>query len=328
MKVPKSGRGDGRGTPVRDGLAHLSEAERARLRSALLSWYRPRSRPFHFRATRDPWGVLVCEVMAQQTQVARVDPAWVRFMGRFPTPAALSGAAPAEVLRAWAGLGYNRRAVQLQRCARLIVERHDGEVPGDVEALQALPGIGPYTARAVAAVAFGRPLAAVDTNVRRVATRLAGAPMSERDVQATADGLLDSTDPAAWTHAMMDLGATVCRPRDPACGICPLAAWCASVHLTEMPSGALTRGSRGGRGGGAGSAQAIGAPPFERTTRWLRGRIVAMLRDTPGAAWTHVPDEIGSHDSADVAAAVDALERDGLLERRRDGAVRLPSGVP
>jgi A/G-specific adenine glycosylase len=248
--------------------------------------------------------------MAQQTQVARVDPAWVTFMQRFPTAADLAQAAPADVLREWAGLGYNRRAVQLQRAARLIVERHGGQVPADIDALEALPGIGPYTARAVAAVAFGQPVAAVDTNVRRVITRLVGEAMSERDVQATADGVLDAGDPADWTHAVMDLGAVLCQPRHPACGSCPVAAWCASTGRPDMPSGALPRAS---------------APPFKATTRWLRGRIVSVLREAPAGSWTRLPGSIGTHGPEAVAAAVASLQRDGLLEQRPDGALRLPS---
>jgi len=198
----------------------------------------------------------------------------------------------------------------LQRAARLILEQHDGEVPADVEALQALPGIGPYTARAVAAVAFGLLLAAVDTNVRRVATRLVGEAMSERDVQDVADGLLEADDPAAWTHALMDLGATLCRPRNVACDACPLAPWCASAGRPDKPSGALPRPS---------------APPFAGTTRWLRGRIVAALRDAPAGSWTRLPESIGEHGPDAVVAAVGTLEHDGLVERRPDGTLRLPS---
>ena len=288
----------------------LGAADRRRLRAALLAWYKPRSRPLRIRMTKDPWAILVAEVMAQQTQIGRVDVAWPRFMAMYPTAASLAGAPTGEVLRAWAGLGYNRRAVALQRTAQVVLAEHSGRVPSEVEALLALPGIGPYTARAVAAVAFGQPVAAVDTNVRRVVKRLLGRPTSAADLQATADELVDPVDPPAWTHATMDLGATVCRPRRPLCDDCPISRWCASAGIVEEPLRI---------------ARAAAAAPFERTSRWLRGRIVAHLRGLDGGAWTRLPSEIGSHGPEAVAAAVTGLERDGLLERRPDGAVRLPS---
>jgi len=134
----------------------------------VLGWYGSRARPLGIRTTREPWAILVSEVMAQQTQIARVDEAWSVFMERYPTPRALAEASTAEVLRAWSGLGYNRRAVNLRRAAAAIETEHAGRVPDDIEALEALPGVGPYTARAVVAIAFGQPVAAVDTNVRRV----------------------------------------------------------------------------------------------------------------------------------------------------------------
>jgi len=200
------------------------------LRAALLAWFDRGGRALAFRAQRepDPWAVLVSEVMAQQTQVARVDGKWRAFMDRFPTPADLAAAPLGDVIRAWSGLGYNRRAVDLQRAARAIVES-GGAVPADVAALEALPGVGPYTARAVAAIAFGKAVGAVDVNVRRVLGRLTtgeSAPVPARAVQAAADALVDPGRPGDWTHALMDLGATVCRPGRPACDVCPIRAWC------------------------------------------------------------------------------------------------------
>ena len=248
--------------------------------------------------------------MAQQTQIARVDGAWADFMLRYPQPRALAAAPIAEVLRAWAGLGYNRRALNLQRAAAAIEADHGGRVPADVAALEALPGVGPYTARAVAAIAFGQPVAAVDTNVRRVVRRVSGQQLGPRALQLEADVWVDATDPADWTHASMELGATVCVARRPRCEVCPLAAWCASAGRVESAS----------------VRPRPAAPPFERTTRWLRGRIIERLRDLDDGAWTRLPRSIGLHDEAAVAAAVATLEQDGLLESRQDGAVRLPSG--
>lgn len=259
--------------------------------------------------------------MAQQTQVTRVEQAWLPFMGRFPSPGALAAAPAGEVLQAWAGLGYNRRAVLLQRAARVIVERHAGRVPPRLADLEALPGVGPYTARAVVAIAFGLPAGAVDTNVRRVLARLRGTPQaSVGEVQADADALVDPADPAAWTHALMDLGASVCRPRQPRCGDCPLVPWCLTVALAP-PDGvtgwAATRpGSR---------RDAPAEPRFQETSRWLRGRIVARLRDLGPGEWACLPGSIGDHGAEAIGAALEALRRDGLVERHVDGRVRLPS---
>ncbi|MEA2026852.1 MAG: A/G-specific adenine glycosylase [Chloroflexota bacterium] len=249
--------------------------------------------------------------MAQQTQIARVDEAWAVFMRRYPTPLTLAEVSTAEIVRVWAGLGYNRRAVNLQRAAAAISAEHGGYVPHDIAALEALPGVGPYTARAVAAIAFGQPVAPVDTNVRRVITRVVAEPLTAKELQVEADALVERGDPATWTHASMELGATVCVSRRPRCDVCPVNRWCRSAGRVETPER---------RKGAAGM-------PFERTTRWLRGRIVERLRALDDGAWTRLPDAIGGHGEAEIAAAVAGLERDGLLERRPDGSVRLPSGA-
>jgi A/G-specific adenine glycosylase len=291
----------------------------------LLGWYERHGRCLAFRGTNDPYGVLVAEVMAQQTQVSRVELAWPGFMARFPTPAALAAAPTSDVLRAWAGLGYNRRALGLQRAARRMVERHEGRVPRSVAELEALPGVGPYTARAVAAIAFGVPVAAVDTNVRRVVGRLVGlvAEGSPRLAQAAADGLVDPQRSADWTHAVMDLGATVCRAR-PICAACPISAWCATAATAQR--GAVTRpGPRASTvlwpaGDGRGPTR----PSFPQTRRWLRGRIVARLRETRPGRWQQLGGPLGAHSAEAVQEALLALERDGLVERDAAGRVRLP----
>ena len=307
MKVSIPSGAEGPGT---EGLPALRGGRLRRLRTALLEWYLPRARPLRIRGTREPWAILVSEVMAQQTQITRVDGAWAVFMARYPTPRALAQASTAEVLRAWAGLGYNRRALNLRRAAATIEEVYAGRVPSDVTGLEALPGVGSYTARAVAAIAFGLPVAAVDTNVRRVITRVIGAELTPRALQTEADEWVDKGDPATWTHATMELGATVCVSRRPRCEVCPLTDWCASQGRVEA---APTRAS----------AENV---PFERTTRWLRGRIIERLRALDEGAWDQLPRSMGEHDEAALTAAVIALEQDGLLERRFDGAVRLPSG--
>ena len=193
----------------------------------VLSWYAENGRDLAFRRTADPWAILVSEVMAQQTQAARAAEAWTRFMALFPTVSALAAASPADVVRAWRGLGYNRRALALRRAAIAIVEVHGGRIPSTLEALAALPGIGPYTARAVMAIAFGLPVAALDVNVRRVLGRaFLPSAIAKQDVQAAADALVPIDRAADWTHALMDIGAAFCRPREPRCDICPLQATC------------------------------------------------------------------------------------------------------
>ena len=265
--------------------------------TAILAWYDARGRGFPFRGLTDPYAILVSEVMAQQTQIARVGPAWSAFLDRFPTVGALAAAPPADVLRAWRGLGYNRRAVNLQRAARAIVDEHAGRVPDDLATLERLPGVGPYTARAVAALAFGRAVGPIDTNVRRVLTRLTGSDGARPgELQAVADAAVPSQRPADWTHAVMDLGATVCKPV-PRCEACPVRAWCRSVGARTSPRRAVPR-----------------EPAFAMSTRWLRGRILDRLRDLPGEDWASFAMPLGAHDEEAVRGALRAMQRDGLVE--------------
>jgi A/G-specific adenine glycosylase len=283
-------------------------------RAAVLAWFDDRGRDLAFRASRDPYAILVSEVMAQQTQIGRVVEAWSRLLERFPTVRDLAAATPADVLRAWRGMGYDRRALNLQRAARVIVEEHDGRVPRDVAALERLPGIGPYTARAVASIAFGLPVGAVDTNVRRVLGRALGGhvTMTPIEMQAAADASVDPTRPGEWTHAVMDVGATLCRPGRPRCDACPLQAWCR--FAAERGSATATDAPRGSSSGRSTRAVGAAAPPFRTTSRWLRGRIVDRLREADGPAWTRVDPAIGEHDATAIEAALAALARDGLVE--------------
>ena len=285
-------------------------------RAAVLTWFDERGRALSFRATRDPYEILVSEVMAQQTQISRVVEAWSRFLERFPTVRALADANPADVGRAWQGMGYYRRALNLRRAARAIVGEHGGAVPSDIDALERLPGIGPYTARAVASIAFGARVGAVDTNVRRVLGRAlagldAGAVPPDR-LQTMADASVDPDRPGDWTHAVMDIGATLCRPRVPACDACPLSPWCRFAAETAAPRPAFGRARR--RLAHSRPTSRAPAIPFATTTRWLRGRIVDRLRDANGTDWSKVAAPIGDHDRAAVRAALGALARDGLVE--------------
>lgn len=293
------------------------DAVPAEARRAILAWYAERGRPLAFRRTRDPYAVLVSEAMAQQTQAARAAEAWEPFLARFPTVETLAEAPLADVLRQWAGLGYDRRALALWQAARIIVAEHGGRVPADIVALQALPGVGPYTARAVVALAYGLPVGAVDVNVRRVLGRVvAGDATALRppDLQAVADASVPHDDPGGWTHALMDIGATVCKPRNPRCGDCPARPWCRYAAAPPDPDTAAPARTHAARESPA---------PFHATNRWLRGRIMTRLRAEPAPGWAVIEAPLGAHDDTAIEAALAGLVRDGLVERHATGRARL-----
>ena len=301
----------------KDGRAPLGIPAPAQ--QAILDWYAEHGRTLAFRRTSDPWAILVSEVIAQQTQAARAAERWEAFMARFPTVEALAAATPTDVLREWQGLGYNRRALWLMRAARVIRDEHDGRVPDSMEALEALPGVGRYTARAVAAIAFGQTVGAVDVNVRRVLGRIvagSATALNAAEAQKLADAAVPEGRTAAWTHAVMDLGAMVCRPRDPRCEACPVRIWCRFAA-----TGAPTEER---------SARRADRTPFPATNRWLRGRILDRLREAADSAWVTFQPPIGSHDADRVRAAVQSMAADGLLEMDPRGAndvirARLPA---
>jgi A/G-specific adenine glycosylase len=253
--------------------------------------------------------VLVSEIMLQQTQAPRVAAAFGPFLRRFPTITALAASSRADVLRAWAGLGYNRRAVWLHDAARAICRDHDGVVPRDVESLVTLPGVGPYTAAAVASIAYGEPVAAVDANVRRVVARVArGAEAQElepRAISGIANGWIDAVSPGLWNSALMDLGRVVCRPRLPRCGECPL--WSACL-FAATPRAVVAPPPRQG--------------PFEGSFRQLRGAIVHALRGRDASTASEL-GRITHSDAERTRLAIDALVREGLLERVGHSRVRL-----
>lgn len=280
------------------------------MQATVLDWYAASGRELAFRRTSDPWAILVSEVMAQQTQAARAAEAWTGFIAQFPTPASLAAASPATVIRAWRGLGYNRRAIALRAAAIAIVEEHAGRVPDDLDALQRLPGIGPYTARAVLAIAFNRPVASLDVNIRRVVTRAFLRPgLPPREIQSAADALVPADAAAAWTHGLMDIGAAFCRPNNPRCERCPLMAGCRFAADRDQP-------------GRPRAPQRAQATPFPATTRWLRGRILDRLRDAPSGEWVEFVGPMGVHDRSAVAASVSRLAVEGLVELV-DGRARL-----
>jgi A/G-specific adenine glycosylase len=207
-------------------------------RQALLCWYAVDKRRLPWRAENgeppDPYRVWLSEIMLQQTTVAAVKPYFERFTGRWPNVAALAAAPDDEVMREWAGLGYYARARNLLACARAVVADHGGRFPDDEAALMRLPGIGPYTAAAIAAIAFGRRAVVIDGNVERVIARLHAIatplPAARVEIRARADALTPQEDAGDFAQAMMDLGATICTPRSPACHRCPVSAWCAALR--------------------------------------------------------------------------------------------------
>lgn len=276
---------------------------------AVLTWYAASGRSLPWRDADDPYVVLVSEIMLQQTQVVRVLPAFAAFIERFPTVQGLAVAGRAEVVQAWRGLGYNRRAVALHRAAQEVVDRFDGRIPDDLAALQSLPGVGEYTARAVLAFAFDRDVAPVDTNIRRVISRaIAGEALRGSVLQAAADAAVPIGHGRDWSAALMDLGARYCASR-PLCEDCPITAQCAWFSA-----------------GGADPAAAASPPAqakFAGSTRFHRGRLLDALRDGDVplrmvATAAHLKDE---QVAAQLAAA---LVRDGLAEEH-DGHLTLPA---
>jgi len=281
----------------------------ADLQDSLLGWAAPRLRELPWRATRDPWPVLVSEFMLQQTGVARVLPKWSAFVAEYPTPADCASASLGDLLRLWQGLGYPRRARNLHASASAIVTRHGGVVPDDLESLLALPGVGPYTARAVLAFAFELDVAVVDTNIARVLARFTGRRLKPREVQSLADDFVAEGASWLWNQGFMDLGATVCRP-DPACDECPWSVECAWRGEGDDPS--------------VGSAGvSVAQSRFEGSDRQARGRLIKAL----GAGTVKVGDIARIMDrSPEVAARllVD-LENDGLVVHHREsGLASLP----
>lgn len=254
---------------------------------ALLAWYERVRRPLPWRATRDPYALLVSEVMLQQTQALRVVAYYERWLARFPDAPSLARAPARDVLAAWSGLGYNRRALALQRAAAVVAAR------GWPDDLTELPGVGPYTAAAVGSFAWDRQVAAVDTNVRRVLSRRDGIDHSPRELAERAQALLPPGRAAVFNQAMMELGATVCRPRAPRCGECPVAAGCAGPRQPRPRRPAVR---------------------FEDTDRWARGRVLAAL-----LAGEEPPVQGERRERA-----LAGLERDGLVVRGVDGRPRLP----
>lgn len=280
----------------------------------ILGWYAENARDLPWRRPgATPWAVLVSEVMLQQTPVPRVLPTYREWLERWPTPAALAAEPPGEAIREWGRLGYPRRALRLHAAARTIVSEHGGHVPDAYSDLRALPGVGAYTAAAVAAFAFGGRHAVVDTNVRRLLVRLltgCAYPTRSHTVADTrrAESMVpeDPDRASRWAVAAMELGALVCTARSPRCGKCPVAGHCAWLQAGKPPGE--------DRPGGAG---------YVGTDRQARGRLLALLRrvDTPqpGSSLVSAWDEATQRERA-----LESLITDGLVERLPDGNYTLP----
>lgn len=281
----------------------------------LLAWGAGQRPDLPWRSTRDPWAVLVSEMMLQQTQVDRVAPRFVALMDEFPDPAACASAPVSQVIQLWEGLGYNRRAVHLHRAADEIVRLHGGSVPQRLEDLLRLPGVGPYTARAVLSIAFDRDVGVVDTNAARFLARcVAGRCLGPRQAQELADAIVPSGRARTWNQAVMDLGATICVKRSPRCERCPLAQDCA-WWMAGRPDPDPAEGTAG-----SSTPQA----PFDGSDRQGRGRLVRALRHGPVQV-SQLPAVMGWPDDPDRCQRVVAgLERDGLVLRRAEG-ISLPT---
>ena len=277
-----------------------------------------------WRGSTDPYAILVAEVMLQQTQVDRVASVYLAFLARFSTLQSLAAAPRAEVIRAWGGLGYNRRAVNLQRAAQMTVERFDGRLPEDLESLRSLPGVGEYTAAAVACFAYGAQVPVVDTNVRRVLGRFFlghdWALHSDRDLLALAGEVLPAGKAWSWNQALMDLGSGVCPARAPRCSACPLEARCrAAPHFKSGGAAPPTRAA-GARLGEERAGYGAKAETFHGSRRYYRGRAVAYLTGLPLGAdaslWdvgVALEDGFARTDVPWLVELLSGLERDGLL---------------
>jgi A/G-specific adenine glycosylase len=272
----------------------------------LPDWFRSTARDLPWRRTgTTAWGVLLSEVMLQQTPVARVAPIWSEWVRRWPVPSAMAASSTAEVLRAWGSLGYPRRALRLHACASVLATVHHDEVPDDVDVLLTLPGVGSYTARAVACFAHGSRVPVVDTNVRRVVARAVhgraepGAPSVTRDLADT-EALLpvDVGEAVVLSAALMELGAVVCTARRPRCEQCPVVSACAWV--------------RAGRPEHVGARAAV--QRFAGTDRQVRGQLMAVLRGTDGPVERERLDLVWPQDPEQRERALGSLVADGLVE--------------
>ena len=305
------------------------------IRAALLEWFAASARDLPWRRTRDPYRIMVSEIMLQQTQVDRVLPKYHAFIETFPTLEALAAASTAEIIRAWAGLGYNRRAVNMQRAARAVLDEHGGQFPRDMAALLKLPGIGPYTGGAIACFAFEQDVAFMDTNIRRVAQRLfAGpeddTPTGEQKLLAIAAAAVPPGQAWAWNQAMIELGALICTAAAPACWRCPMQAHCCAYAARRAADEQLFSSESAPEPQQRRRVAERRETPYAGSNRFYRGRAIEALRQLgPGevlllpALGRQIKDGFTDDDMPWLRALADGLARDGLLALE-DEQVRLP----
>src|SRR5437588_3432326 len=304
----------------------------AQVHCSLLRWYSTEQRDLPWRATNDPYAILVSEIMLQQTQVDRVMPKYEQFLTAFPTLADLAQASTADVISVWVPLGYNRRAVNLQSIARQVLAEYDGRIPDTIDGLLQLKGVGRYTAGAIACFAYRKQVATVDTNIRRVLHRIflgleQPAPkLNDAQMLTLAEQVLPIGEAYNWNQALMDLGASICTSNNPQCTQCPLQHHCHAY--TEMsqhslfPSGSVLRQLRKV----AEKKTTYQTQPFTSTNRYFRGRAVAFLRSLPPGERIPLAD-LGIHlkpifsdsDLPWLQKLVDDLAKDGLVDSTADG---------
>ncbi len=281
----------------------------ASISAPILRWYSRFGRTLPWRDEKNPYRILVSEVMLQQTQVSRVAEKYPGFIGRFPTISSLARAKTSTVIRAWKGMGYNNRAVRLQLLAKSVTQLHSSKLPRDVEALQSLPGIGKYTAHAIACFAYRRQVPVVDTNVRRVLTRLFPSWTKNADIWEIAERVLPRRRAYDWNQALMDLGSTICTAHSPKCSACPVSDLCPSAFRVVRSRSPRVQSE----------PHRDGLP-----NRIYRGRIVENLRYFPfGRRVTlsrlgpKIKEGYGKRDERWLLRLMQSLERDGLVELRR-----------
>ena len=321
----------------------MSQTDFDPIQRALLAWFSANARDLPWRRTRDPYRILVSEIMLQQTPVDRVIPKYHAFLASFPTLEALADAPAAEVIRIWAGLGYNRRAVNLQRAVRAVRESYGGQFPPTAQMLQTLPGIGPYTAGAIACFAFEHDVAFLDTNIRRVLRRALVGPddmeprPSDRALLALGAALVPLGQGWAWNQAIMELGALICTAVAPTCRRCPISPDCRAYAARAAANGvslqAMVEGAITGRALGeiaprpAKRVAERKEAPYLGSRRWYRGKIIDALREHTSLPLSRlgplVKPDYSESDTAWLRDVISGLARDGLAVLDGD-EVRLP----
>ncbi|NMM98808.1 A/G-specific adenine glycosylase [Bifidobacterium olomucense] len=302
--------------------ANTDAQQLKRTRIKLAAWWEANARDLPWRFGRtSPWGVLVSEVMSQQTQMSRVVPYWTDWMARWPDAQALADAPKADVITAWGRLGYPRRALRLQECARVVTEQYHDELPHTYEELIGLPGIGDYTASAVLSFAFGKRIAVIDTNIRRVLSRVflgveslggAASPAERALANRVLPEQSGAGESVTWNQSVMELGAVVCTAKSPLCEACPVADDCMFLKLGRP---------------GLGQRRTRPRQRFQGTDRQVRGLVLAALRELPAGASLPRKDA-GKlwNDQVQLASCIASLDDDGLIEITEDDMLRLPQG--